>query len=395
MATGLEVRREFLETNPDPQSVAGELYHQAQLSPGFSNSRNVASIYTELSIPVLKDLEAQLAARHDRYSDYGSSTTPKVGVKWNATPSFMVRSTYAAGFRAPTLVENSTDVKNAFINGFLDPERCNERFKGGCRANSAYQSGANPDLQPEKGNSWTLGMVWEPASWLNASVDFWRIRRVDEIGTYDLDKVLADPARYANDPAAVITRAPLTDADRAAGATGGEITQIKSLLTNVALSDVRGVDLDLRGKFNLGEYGRLEPRLQVMFTTSYQSAPAPDDDLIEYAGTRGTPKTQATLGVTWKKPPGKCLPMSCTLEPCPVKTTTPSPALWRPKVMPSFAMASRHSTRSIWALPTKVSRTGTCAQRFKMRSTACLRSCPTAERVSTRPCIPPWGVMFS
>ncbi len=301
MATGLELRREFLETNPDPLAVAGELYHQAQLPPGFSNSRNIASIYTELSIPVLKDLEAQFAARHDRYSDYGSSTTPKLGLKWNATPELMLRSTFAAGFRAPTLVENSTDVKNAFINGFLDPERCNDRFKGGCRANSAYQSGANPNLKPETGNSWTLGVVWEPASWLNASVDVWRIRRVDEIGTYDLDKVLADPARYANDPAIVITRAPLTDADRAAGAVGGEITQIKSLLTNVALSDVRGVDLDLRGKFNLGEYGRIEPHVQVMFTTSYQNAPSPNDDLIEYAGTRGTPKVQGTIGVVWKK----------------------------------------------------------------------------------------------
>lgn len=301
MASGVEVRREFLETNPDPLAVAGEIFHQAQLPPGFSNSRNIASIFTELSIPILKDLEAQFAARHDRYSDYGSSTTPKLGLKWNATPEFLMRGTFAAGFRAPTLVENSTDIKNAFINGFLDPERCNDKFKGGCRANSAYQSGANPNLKPETGNSWTLGLVWEPASWLNASVDFWRIRRVDEIGTYDLDKVLADPARYAGDPAITITRAALTDADRAAGAKAGEITQIKSLLTNVALSDVRGVDVDLRGKFNLGEYGRLEPRVQVMFTTAYQNAPSPTDDLIDYAGTRGNPKVKATVGVTWKK----------------------------------------------------------------------------------------------
>ncbi len=301
MATGVEVRREFLETNPDPLAVAGELYHTAQLSPGINNSRNVASIFTELSIPILKDLEAQIAARHDRYSDYGNSTTPKIGLKWNASPQLLIRGTFASGFRAPTLVENSTDIKNAFVNGFLDPERCNATFKGGCRANSPYQSGSNPNLKPETGNSWTMGVVWEPTTWLNASVDLWRIRRVDEIGTYDLDKVLADPARYANDPAVTITRAALTDADRAAGATGGEITQIKSLLTNVALSDVRGVDLDLRGTFNLGEYGRLKPRVQVQFTTAYQSAPSPTDDLIDYAGTRGTPKAKATVGIGWEK----------------------------------------------------------------------------------------------
>lgn len=301
MAAGLEVRREFLETSPDPQAVAGELYHQAQLPPGFSNSRNVSSVYTELSIPVLRQVEAQLAARHDRYSDYGSSTTPKLGVKWNVTPEFLLRSTMASGFRAPTLVENSTDVRNAFLNGFRDPARCNATFKGGCSTSSPYQSGANPNLKPETGNSWTLGFVWEPATWLNASVDIWRIRRNDEIGTYNIEKVLSNPARYAGDPAVSVTRAALTDADRAAGATAGEITMIKSLLTNVAVTDTRGVDVDLRGKFNLGEYGRLEPRLQVMFNTSYLNAPSPDDALIEYVGARGTPRVQANLGVTWKK----------------------------------------------------------------------------------------------
>ncbi len=301
MASGLEIRKEFLETNPDPQSVAGELYHTASSPPGFSNSRNITSLYTELSIPILKSLEAQLAARHDRYSDYGTSTTPKLGLKWNVSPALMVRSTFAAGFRAPTLVENSTDIRNAFVNGVLDPARCNDKFKEGCSTSSPYQSGANPNLKPETANSFTFGTVWEPTTWLNASVDVWRIKRVDEIGTYNLDKVLADPARYANDPAVQITRNPLTDLDRAAGATAGEITNIKSLLTNVSVTDIRGIDIDLQGKFNLGEYGRLTPRLNLMYTMSYKNAPSPTDDLIEYAGTRGTPEVQANLGVGWKK----------------------------------------------------------------------------------------------
>ncbi len=300
MASGIELRKEFLETNPDPLSVAGELYHSAQSPPGFSNSRNVASLYTELSIPVLKSLEAQFAVRHDRYSDYGSSTTPKLGLKWNASPSLMFRGTYASGFRAPTLVENSTDVRNAFTT-VLDPARCNDKFKEGCSWQSPYQSGANADLKPETANSFTFGTVWEPTGWLLATVDVWRIRRVDEIGTYNLDKVLADPARYANDPAVQIIRDPLSAVDRAAGATAGEISNIKSLLTNVAMTDIRGIDIDLQGKFNMGEYGQLKPRVNLMYTMSYKNAPSPTDDLIEYAGTRGTPEVQATIGLGWKK----------------------------------------------------------------------------------------------
>jgi len=300
VASGIEVRRETLETNPDPLSIAGELYHTAQSPPGISNGRTIASLFTEATIPVLKDVEATMAVRYDHYSDYGSSTTPKVGAKWNITPKFLVRGTFAEGFRAPTLVENSTDVRHAFIS-FRDPARCNASFTDGCNSSSSYDSGANPALGPETSKSLTLGMVWEPTSWLLATVDAWRLTRKNEISTYSLDKVLADPARYAGDPAVQITRDPLTPADAALGATAGEVTHITSLLTNVSVTDVRGIDFDLKGKFNMGEWGRLEPKLSVVYTRSYRNAPSPTDEQIEYAGTRGTPKYQATLGVSWKK----------------------------------------------------------------------------------------------
>ena len=300
LAVGAEFRRETLSTNPDPLAVEGELYHQAQLPPGFSNSRRISSVYAESTVPVLPSVEAQLALRYDHYSDYGNSTTPKVGVKWNATSSFVVRGTYAEGFRAPTLVENSTDVRNAFLT-FRDPARCNASFTLGCSGSSAYQSGANPALQPETAKSYTLGVAWEPSPSFMATLDFFQIKRVDEIGTYDLSKVLADPDRYANDPAAVITRAALTAADRSAGATAGEITNIRMLLTNVAVSKIRGADLKLTGRLNMGEYGVLTPTLNVSYTQSYKNAPSPTSDLIEYAGTRGTPSVQANLGLAWKK----------------------------------------------------------------------------------------------
>ncbi|MYM36206.1 TonB-dependent receptor [Duganella sp. FT94W] len=300
LAVGAELRKESLTTDPDPLSVAGELYHQAQLPPGFSNDRRISSVYVESTVPLLKSVEAQLAVRHDHYSDYGNSTTPKVGLKWTATPTLMLRGTYAEGFRAPTLVENSTDVRKAFLS-FRDPYRCNARFTLGCNANSAYESGANPALKPETAKSYTIGLAWEPNSSFLATLDLWQIKRIGEIGTYDLDKVLADPSRYAGDPAVAITRDPLTDADRAAGATAGEVSNIRMLLTNVAVTQIRGADLKLTGRLNMGEYGVLTPTLNLSHMQSYKNAPSPNDDLIEYAGTRGTPSVQATLGLVWKK----------------------------------------------------------------------------------------------
>lgn len=300
-AAGLEARGEKLTTNPDPLAVAGELYHTAQSQGGIDRSRNTASIYTEMVIPLVKSVEASVAGRYDKYSDYGHSATPKLGLKWNVSPEFLVRGTYSTGFRAPTLVENSTQISKAYLNGFEDPERCNEKFKQGCQASSAYESGSNPNLKPETAKSYTLGFVWEPTSWFMSKLDFWNIKREDEIGTYDLTKVLRDKPRYANDPAAVITRDPLTDADKAAGATAGEISLVRLLLTNVAMTQVRGVDLELRGRTNLGEYGKLTEYLNVAYTDSFKYAPSADATPIEYIGTRGTPRITANLGIGWNK----------------------------------------------------------------------------------------------
>ncbi|MDP1980664.1 TonB-dependent receptor [Undibacterium sp.] len=300
IAVGVEARRETLEVNPSQLSIDGELYHRAQSEPGYKRGRNIASTYAELSVPIFKTLEGQIAARYDRYSDYGNSTTPKVGLKWNADPTLLVRGTYATGFRAPTLVENSTQILKAFLS-YRDPERCNDKFKNGCQWSSAYESGSNPNLKPETADSFTLGLVWEPTSWLNASLDFWQIKRKDEISTFDLTTVLANPGRYAGNPAAVITRDPLTAADRAAGATAGEISNLRLLLTNVATTQVRGLDLDINTKFNLGEYGRITPNMKVTYNHSYKSAPSPETAAIEYAGTRNQPRVQATAGIGWEK----------------------------------------------------------------------------------------------
>ncbi|MGZ3183148.1 MAG: TonB-dependent receptor [Telluria sp.] len=300
VALGLEARRESLTTEPDPQSVAGEIYHIAQSPPGLHNSRDVRSVYFEASVPLTRTLEASLAGRYDHYSDYGNSKTPKAGLKWTVMPSLVLRATYAEGFRAPTLVENSTDVRHAYLS-YTDPARCNDQFKEGCQWSSAYDSGANPALGPEKGKSFTWGAVWQPSSMFSGSLDVYRILRTNEIGTYDLSKVLKDPARYANDPAVQVTRDPLTDADRAAGATAGEITFVKLLLTNVASSEIRGADLNLRAKFNMGEWGTYEPNLDLGYILSYKYRPSVGDLPVEYATTRGLPRVNATLYNAWKR----------------------------------------------------------------------------------------------
>ncbi len=62
-------------------------------------------VYGELNVPILANLEAELAVRYDHYSDFGSTTNPKVTVRYQPTHDLLLRGAYGTGFRAPTLYD--------------------------------------------------------------------------------------------------------------------------------------------------------------------------------------------------------------------------------------------------------------------------------------------------
>lgn len=65
----------------------------------------MAALFAELNVPLLKDLNLNLAGRGDHYDDFGSAFSPKASVRWQAAPWLLVRGTLSRGFRAPSLPE--------------------------------------------------------------------------------------------------------------------------------------------------------------------------------------------------------------------------------------------------------------------------------------------------
>ena len=68
-----------------------------------AGDRDVFSLFGELSIPIIKNLDAQVAVRWDDYSDFGSNVSPKFGIRWQPSSALLVRGSYGQGFRAPTI----------------------------------------------------------------------------------------------------------------------------------------------------------------------------------------------------------------------------------------------------------------------------------------------------
>ncbi|PFH10451.1 iron complex outermembrane receptor protein [Collimonas sp. PA-H2] len=178
----------------------------SQDSKSASGSRNVKALFTELNMPIVKSLEAQLALRYDSYSDVGSTVNPKVALRFQPAKEIMFRSSYSTGFRAPSLYElNDPNAKTYTAAPYNDPLLCpgGNVAPGGISARDCKQQffkmqGGNKNLQPEKSNSFTLGMVIEPHPNFTASVDYWNIRIKDQISVIPESDIFGDPVKYAD-----------------------------------------------------------------------------------------------------------------------------------------------------------------------------------------------------
>lgn len=82
------------------------------------------------------------AIRYDHHSAYGSHTSPKIGVTYNATDHFRIKANYAEGFKAPSVSQLFYDL---------------DRMMG----SSYVHLTGNPNLKPEKSKSWDLGVEAE------------------------------------------------------------------------------------------------------------------------------------------------------------------------------------------------------------------------------------------
>ncbi|KQZ73244.1 TonB-dependent receptor [Sphingopyxis sp. Root214] len=142
----------------------------------FKGSYNVKEAYLETVVPLGLGLEFNGAVRATDYSNSGYVTTWKLGATWAPIEDIRFRVTRSRDIRAPNLNElfqagtaNSDSVRNPAFT----PDLANgpQFFPY-----SGLTTG-NPDLQPEKADSWNIGAVVTPRflPGFTASVDYFRI----------------------------------------------------------------------------------------------------------------------------------------------------------------------------------------------------------------------------
>ena len=208
-AVGTSYRKETLEQVSSPVLASGDEVGGAGEVPGVVGDRKVLGLFTELVVPVYKNVEATLAARYDNYKNgFGTSfsnVSPKLGLSYRPTNTLMMRASAAKGFRAPTLVDNlSPKALNNTSSSFSDPIRCpngkeivskNEvgKLQDECNVQLTTQNSGNPDLKPEKSKQYSLGIVFQPTTNFSGSLDYWNVNIDKAINSMSENTVFGDP----------------------------------------------------------------------------------------------------------------------------------------------------------------------------------------------------------
>ena len=175
----------------------------------MTGNRKVYALFAEAVVPIVKTLELNAAVRYDNYSDFGSTTNPKVSLRWQPTKNALVRASYGTGFRAPALPElYQPQVTTNTQPGLSDPVRCpitNDQVND-CVTQFVSVQGGNPNLKPEESKQWSIGAVVEPLDGLSLGADWFNIKVKDQIGILNAAAILGDVNQYAQ----YITRGPAT-----------------------------------------------------------------------------------------------------------------------------------------------------------------------------------------
>ena len=264
LAVGFEARRESLDDVLGKEFESGDIIGEGTDQYSRSASRNLGAIFAEFNVPIVKNLEAQLAVRYDHYSDFGSTVNPKVALRWQPVPELLLRSSWGTGFRPPTLYDLYTPLSHTFTDTISDPLRCPVTgLPTDCDVNFRFYYGGNPSLQPEKSNQFNVGAIFAPVPAFSLEVDYWKIDKTATIGSLDPSTILGDTDRFA----ANIIRGPV---DPAYPGVPGPIDHVLGWQQNLGGLKTSGVDVDMRLRTQVTAYGKLDFAISGTYIIDWQ-----------------------------------------------------------------------------------------------------------------------------
>ena len=297
MAVGLEYYKDSVEYLNNFALIRQAASSGLDLAEDANGSRNWTGVSAEFNIPVVKNLDINLAARWDNYSDFGSTFNPKASFRWTPTKELLMRGSINTGFRAPSLYEYNGP---AFItntgNPWDDPVLCAggtvNAAAGGVKSRdcgqqfNSQQSG-NSKLKPETSTAWGLGLVFQPTAASTLSVDYWNYTVKDSIGVLSDEVIFGNPIKYA--PKFVrcsqVSAAVAATLDNCGIPGGDPLGYVIQQTINLGTYKTTGVDFAAGWRSEATSYGRFSANWQATYVLSYEYQLASGEDYNNNLGT--------------------------------------------------------------------------------------------------------------
>lgn len=119
------------------------------------HKRDLAYVFFQDEWSVAKDWTLTAGVRHDRYSDFGGTTNPRLALVWDAAYNFSIKALHGRAFRAPAFAEQY-NMNNPVALG-------------------------NPNLRPETIATTELAFSWQPLLSLQTNLTLFKYRMKDMI----------------------------------------------------------------------------------------------------------------------------------------------------------------------------------------------------------------------
>jgi outer membrane receptor protein involved in Fe transport len=204
-------------------------------------SYKVSDVYIETVVPLARDaawaksLNVNAAARAVKY-DTGTFGTWKLGAEYMPMDGLRFRGVASRDVREANLADRYAGVFQA-QSSFQDPNN------NGASTTARSLASGNPDLDPEIGKTYSVGVVLQPAflTGFNASIDYYKVSVSQAIGSLSIQQIVNLCFSGNQTACALITRTP--------GATNQYDIVNKPL--NLASESTKGLDFEASYRFNV------------------------------------------------------------------------------------------------------------------------------------------------
>jgi len=268
--------------------------------------------YTELQIPIISSdpinfddprMTITAAGRFERYSTFGSTFNPKVGIRVAATPELSVRGGYGSAFKAPTSYQLSEFNAGRYLRPLPEGSSGNTL--------TLIRHGGNPNLRDQTADVWTFGLDWaSPSPGFQGTLTYFNVdykRIIWDPSTVPSASILSSPA-YSD----YVLRRSSTDASAfddlarslignsrlvgctppSMGACAEPVSDIGAIIderqANLASAHTSGFDSRATQTFALPA-GKLNADVEITYIIDYRQKVTPASDAVEIANTAGNP----------------------------------------------------------------------------------------------------------